>query len=152
MITKYVTPKAFSKITKGKKVVDYPNEWIKDIDGVRYHIVNPEMVYKITELKKESYLWYLGMSYDSYAHHLKEMFGDDDARVYMLECDWFPTELVAGIKNGRFSNTSALSQRTGWIRSFGRIELFRASRINEAIALLNKNHFMFNIIMLKDAV
>lgn len=152
MITRFVTPKAFSKIAKGKKVVDYPNEWIKDVNGVRYQIVNPEMKYRITELSKDSYAWYLGMTYDSYASTLKEMFGDDDAKVYMLECDWFPTELVAGIKNGRYSNTSALSRKTGWIRSFGRIELFRASCIEEALAILNKNHFMFNLSMLKEAV
>lgn len=152
MITKYVTPKAFSKLSKGKKVVDYPNELIKDIDGVRYHIVNPDMEYEIYELGKEHYSWYLGMTPESYASALKEMFGDDDTRVFVLKCEWFPTELVAGIKGGRFCNTAALSRKTGWIRSFGTIELFRASCIEEAIAILNKNHFMFNLSMLKEAV
>lgn len=152
MITKFVTPKAFSKIAKGKKVVEYPNEWIKDVNGVRYQIVNPDMQYQITELPKESYAWYLGMSYEDYASTLKEMFGDDDARVFVLKCEWFPTELVAGVKDGRYSNVSALSRKTGWIRSFGNVELFRASCIEEAIAILNKHHFMFNLSMLKEAV
>ena len=152
MITKFVTPQAFSKIAKGKKVVDYPNEWIKDVAGVRYQIVNPDMEYQITELRKESYAWYLGMTYEDYASTLKEMFGDDDARVFVLKCEWFPTELVAGIKDGRYSNTTALSRKTGWIRSFGNVELFRASCIEEAIAILNKHHFMFNLSMLKEAV
>lgn len=152
MITKFVTPKTFSKIAKGKKVVDYPNELIKDVAGVRYQIVNPDMKYEITELRKESYAWYLGMTYEDYASTLKEMFGDDDARVFVLKCEWFPTELVAGIKNGRYSNVSELSRKTGWIRSFGNVELFRASCIEEAIAILNKNHFMFNLSMLKEAV
>ncbi len=152
MNIKYVTPKAFSRISKGKKVVNYPNEWIKDVNGVRYQIVNPDMEYEFYELKKDQYCWYLGMTYENYASMLKEMFGDDDARVFVLRCDWFPTELVAGVKNGRFSNTTALSSKTGWIRTFGNIELFRASCIDEAIAILNKNHFMFNISMLKEAV
>lgn len=152
MVTKYVTPKSFVKISNGKKVVDYPNEWIKDVDGVRYQIVNPDMKYEITELKKEQYLWYLGMSYESYASTLKYVFGDTDARVFALKCEWFPTELVAGVKGGRYCNVSTLARKTGWLRSFGNIELFRASCIDDAIAILNKNHFMFNISMLKDAV
>lgn len=152
MITKYVTPKAFLKLSKGRKVVDYPNEWIKDVEEVRYHIVNPDMKYEIYELGKEHYCWYLGMTPESYASTLKEMFGDEDTRVFVLKCEWFPTELVAGIKNGRFCNTASLSRKTGWIRSFGNIELFRASCIEEAIAILNKNHFMFNLSMLKEAV
>lgn len=152
MQTKYVTPTAFIKASTGKKVVDYPNPWIKDVDGVRYHIVNTEMEYKISELEKKSYPWYLGMTYESYVSHVKDIFGDTDARVFVLECEWFPTELVAGVKGGRFSNVSDLSRKTGWIRSFGSIELFRASCIEEAIAILNKHHFMFNLSNIKEAV
>lgn len=152
MKTRYVSPEKFSKVSKGKKVIDYPNEWIKDVDGIRYHIVNPEMQYKISELEKKSYPWYLGMTYDDYAKATKEMFGDDDARVFVLECEWFPTELVAGVVGGRFRNTSSLSRKTGWIRTFGTIELFRAAKVEDAIAILNKHGFMFDKSQLKIAV
>lgn len=151
METRYVSPKKFSKVSKGKKVVDYPNEWIKDVNGTRHHIINPDMEYKISVLEKKSYPWYLGMTYEEYAKATKEMFGDEDARVFVLECDWFPTELVAGIANGRYSNTSSLSRKTGWLRSFGVIELFRAEKVEEAISILNKYGFKFDKAQLKIA-
>lgn len=71
--------------------------------------------------------------------------------VFVLECDWFPTELVAGIANGRYSNTSSLSRKTGWLRSFGVIELFRAEKVEEAISILNKYGFKFDKAQLKIA-
>ena len=87
METRYISPEKFSKVSKGKKVIHYPNEWIKDVNGIRYHIVNPNMEYKISELEQKSYPWYLGMTFDDYSKTVKEMFGDDDARVFVLECD-----------------------------------------------------------------
>ncbi len=152
METRYISPEKFSKVSKGKKVIHYPNEWIKDVNGIRYHIVNPNMEYKISELEQKSYPWYLGMTFDDYSKTVKEMFGDDDARVFVLECDWFPTELVAGINNGRYSNTSSLSRKTGWIRTFGAIELFRAEMVKEAISILNKHGFKFDMSQLRKAV
>lgn len=142
METKYVTPEKFSKLSKGKKVVDYPNPWFKDVNGIRYHIINPEMEYKIELLPKESYLWYLGMSFESYSKHLEEIMNDEDPRVFVFSCEWFPTELVAGVTNGRFCNTSALSLNTGWIRTMNS-DYFRASKVKEAIRILNANGFMF---------
>lgn len=109
------------------------------------------MEYKISVLEKKSYPWYLGMTYEEYAKATKEMFGDEDARVFVLECDWFPTELVAGIANGRYSNTSSLSRKTGWLRTFGVIELFRAEKVEEAISILNKHGFKFDKAQLKNA-
>lgn len=152
MNTRYVSPEKFSKVSKGKKVVDYPNEWFKNVNGILYHIINPDMEYKILLLKKESYSWYLGMVYDDYSKMVKEKFGDDDARVFILECDWFPTELVAGVTNGKFCNTSSLSRRTGWIRTCYNIELFRAERVEEAISILNKHGFNFDMSQLKITV
>lgn len=152
METRYVSPEKFSKVSKGKEIVDYPNQWFKDVNGVRHHIINPDMEYKISVLEKKSYPWYLGMTYEDYAREINEMFGDDDARVFVLECDWFPTELVAGVVNGRFCNTSSLSRKTGWIRSFGTIELFRAEKVAEAISILNKHGFKFDKAQLKMAV
>lgn len=151
METRYVSPEKFSKVSKGKKVVDYPNEWIKDVNGIQHHIINPDMEYKISVLEKKSYPWYLGMTYESYSKAVKEMFGDGNARVFVLECDWFPTELVAGVTNGRYCNTSSLSRKTGWIRSFGTIELFRAAKVEEAISILNKYGFKFDKAQLKIA-
>lgn len=142
MKTKYVTSEKFTNLSKGKKVVDYPNPWFKDVNGIRYHIINPEMKYKIELLPKDSYLWYLGMSFESYTKHLKEVMNDEDPRVFVLSCEWFPTELVAGVVNGRFCNTSSLSLKTGWIRTMNS-DYFRASKVKEAIRILNANGFMF---------
>ena len=94
---------------------------------------------------------YLGMTYEEYAKATKEMFGDDDARVFVLECDWFPTELVPGVANGRYSNTSSLSRKTGWLRTFGVIELVRAEKVEEAIFILNKHGFKFDKAQLENA-
>lgn len=140
----YVSPEKFKKVSKGKKVTDYPNQWVKSVGGIMYFIINPDMEYKIYELEKKSYPWYLGMTYESYSESVKEIFGDDDARVYVLECEWFPTELVAGITNERYCNTSSLSRKTGWLRSFGSKELFRSAKVQEAISILNKHGFMFD--------
>lgn len=151
MGTRYISPEKFSKVSKGKKVIHYPNEWIKDVNGIRYHIINPDMKYNISEIEKKSYPWYLGMTYESYSKAVKEIFGDDDARVFILECEWFPTELVAGVTNGRYCNTSALSRKTGWLRSHN-ADLFRAAKVGEAIAILNKHGFKFDMSQLHDAV
>lgn len=144
METVYTTPAKFAKISKGKNVKNHPNPWFKDIEGKRYHIINPDMEYQIELLDQKNYLWYLGMTYESYTRHLKEILDDDDPRVYVLTCDWFPTELVAGIVNGRFCNTSELSKKTGWIRTFNS-DYFRASKVKEAIRILNKHGFKFDI-------
>lgn len=145
MKTKYVSPARFERIQKGKVVKNYPNPWIKDIGDVRYHIIDPDMEYEIKLLEESQYLWYLGMTYEDYAKVVKEVFDEDDARVYVLRCDWFPTELVAGIKNGLFSNHAPLSQKSGWIRTFGNIELFRAGAVRTGIEILNRAGFKFDI-------
>lgn len=149
MKTKYVSPARFERISRGKDVKNYPNPWIKDIAGVRYHIINPDMEYEITLLDKDSYPWYLGMTYEDYSKVVKELFDEDDAHVYVLRCDWFPTELVAGIQNGRYSNHAPLSQKTGWIRTFGNIELFRAGAVKTGIGILNSAGFKFDINKIK---
>ena len=142
---RYVTPRGFARMSKGKKVTDYPNPWIKDIDGVCCQIINPDMEYKISTIGKEHYPWYLGMTFEEYAKQVKEIFGDDDARVFALECEWFPTHLVAGVRNGRYNNMTSLSRKSGWIRTFGGMDLFRASQVKTAIAILNKAGFKFNV-------
>lgn len=149
MKTKYVSPARFERISRGKEVKSYPNPWIKDIAGVRYHIINPDMEYETTLLDKDSYLWYLGMTYEDYAKVVKELFGEDDPRVYILRCDWFPTDLVAGVKNGRYDNSTPLSVKSGWIRSFGNLELFRAGAVRTGIDILNRAGFKFDINKIK---
>lgn len=145
MKTKYVTPERFASISRGKDIKHYPNEWIKEIGGICYHIINPDMKYHVEEVSKNDYPWYLGMTYDNYSKQIQERFGEADARIFALRCDWFPTDLVAGVRNGRYNNMTSLSKKTGWIKTFCNVELFRAERLPEAIAILNKNGFGFSL-------
>ena len=40
---------------------------------------------------------------------------------------------------------TSLSRKSGWIRTFGGMDLFRASQVKTAIAILNKAGFKFNV-------
>lgn len=143
MKTKYITPEGFAKISEGKAVKHYPNKWIKEMDDVCYHIINPEMKYHIAEVAKKDYPWYVGMTYESYASYIRDRFGETDARIFELKCDWFPTDLIAGVKNGRFDNNTSLSLKTGWLKTFCNVDLFRAEKLPVAIKILNKHGFKF---------
>lgn len=153
MITKYVTPQQFAKVSKGKKVKHYPNPWIKEIGDVCYQIINPEMEYEISLLDEKDFQWYLGMSPKSYAERIKELFGDDDTRVVVLNCDWFPTDLVVGTVpcqvvpwrvDSKYHWDTELSRKTGYIKHQND-HYFRASKVSEAIKILNKHGFKFEM-------
>lgn len=146
----YTTLRKFNKISKGKKVIEFPNPLVKEIDGIRYNIVPKDIVCKAELMKPESYEWYLGMSYDQYKELIKKEFDDDDPRVYVLSVStgFFPTELVAGVKDRVFSSYTALSKKTGYInRAFlgSAGNAFRASCIQATLKILKKNHFKFEI-------
>lgn len=89
----------------------------------------------IEALDKNQYMWFLNRTHDK--------IGD----VYMAidSKGWFPTELVAGVKERCFSEDTSLSRNTGWLKGNGcrgsMTEFFRADRINEAIKVLKNNGY-----------
>lgn len=161
MKAKYVTPEQFAKLSKGKKVKSYPNLLVKVIGDVTYNIVTPDTVCKISRLTEEQYTLWLGMSKETYKNGLSKYKDDANSDVYKLtvEGGWFPTELVAGtvscnlgygVTRNAFSMNTPLSDKTGYLQANGSIGsascLFMGSKVNEAIKILNKNHFNFKMI------
>lgn len=143
----YVSPEQFARISKGKVVRNFPNELIKEIGGVTFQIVPHGLKCTVEKVAKESYPWYLRMDEDSLAQVTKELFGYRDTEVYRLSCEWFPTDLVAGVEYGRFSSFAKLSKKTGFLE-FGYAGsdscFFIGSKVNEAIEILRKKGFMFD--------
>lgn len=151
MATIYTTEKKFKKISKGLEqyVHHYPNPDIKELNGIKYEIVPSDIRCTIQKLDREHYTWFLGMDFEEYKKFIEDVFNDDDPDVYKLEVSscWFPVDLIAGIKDGRYSIHSKLSEKTGYLTSHSssNIVLIRASKIQNAVKILNKNHFKFNI-------
>ena len=148
-MTKYVSPEQFSRISKGKVVISFPNELIKEIGGVTFQIVPHGLKCTVEKIAKESYPWYLRMDEESLALITKKLFGYSDTEVYRLSCDWFPKDLVAGVEHGMFSSFAKLSKKTGFLE-FGYAGsdscFFIGSKVNEAIKILIDNGFMFEYV------
>lgn len=148
-MTKYVSPEQFARISKGKVVISFPNELIKEIGGVIFQIVPHGLKCTVEKVSKESYPWYLGMDEDGLALVTKKLFGYSDTEVYRLSCEWFPMDLVAGVEHGRFSSFTKLSKKTGFLE-FGYAGsdscFFIGSNVNEAIKILRDKGFMFEYV------
>lgn len=148
-MTKYVSPEQFARISKGKAVRNFPNELIKEIGGVTFHIVPHGLKCTVEKVSKESYPWYLRIDEYGLALVTKKLFGYSDTEVYRLSCEWFPTDLVAGVEHGRFSPFTKLSKKTGFL-GFGYAGsdscFFIGSKVNEAIKILRDKGFMFEYV------
>ena len=120
----------------GLKVINtFPNPVFYDVDFegelCRLHLLNDEN--NIIHFKK--------LTSDEKSWYCPQIKNDD---IIMLSGEWFPTELVAGVINGRFDSKSDLSLATGWIQSFNTgssNECFKLSRVYEAIYILEKEGF-----------
>ena len=125
---KYVTPEEFAKLSKGKKVKDFPNPLVKEIDGQSYNICTPECTCEVSKLPHDQYKWYIGASFEEYQQKAKEVFGEENSEIIVISTNtkagyhWFPTELVcgtipvhigAGIMREKFSIKTELAQKTG---------------------------------------
>jgi len=143
MTTKYVSPTKWQAISKGKRVKDFPNPAVKEMDGVRYEIVdNPTCT--IRKFEEEDYPWFIGLRKDLFMHK----YGGEVYELTVVD-GFFPIDLVAGVKNGMFSEDADLSRETGWLssRNLGTAgEAFNSSKVNNAIKILRKNGFMFDFI------
>ncbi len=144
----YVTPRKFAKLSKGKKVKHYPNECCKQVDGVNYFIVQPDIECKCYKMKPEEYCWFIGIKHEVFEEKAKDLWNEPNGDVYILECDWFPKDLVVGVENGRYSMRAELSRKTGWIQTQclgSNCCAFTASGVKEAIKILNKNGYKFSM-------
>lgn len=140
----YVSPKLFARLSKGKKVKDFPNPDVKEIDGVSYYIVdNPTCM--IRKLEENEYPWHLGLSHDTFT----EKYGSEDAYILKVSTGFSPTDLVAGVKKGMYTEDTPLSRKTGWLSSCNlgtASDAFCGSKVNNAIKILRSKGFMFDFI------
>ena len=157
---KYVTPQEFERLAKGKKVKEFPNPLVKEIDGVHYEIMKPEAMCKVMALPHEHYEWFLGCTFEEYQRMIKDKYGEENSEVIEIWTDtkagysWFPTELVCGtvpvslgygIVREMFSPKSDLAKQTGYLQQRNNTGsfacYFRSAKVNEAIRILNANHW-----------
>lgn len=131
----YVTERQFARIAKGaKNIVNYPNPIVKVADGVRYNIVKKGTKAEISKLPEKDKYWYLC-----------KPISEEVVRIEVK--GWFPTELVCGVARRTFSSETKLAQKTGCLTSYmtgtsGSANMFfLASKVDEAIKILKKNHF-----------
>jgi hypothetical protein len=127
----------YRKSLAGLKVINtFPNPIFYDVEynneKCRLHLITDEnnKVF-IRTLTDEERAWY--------CPQIKS------EEIIMLSCEWFPKELIAGVYNGRYDINTDLSRATGWVQSFNTgssSECFRASRVYEAIYILEKNGFI----------
>ena len=156
----FVTQEEFTQISKGKKVVSFPNPLIKEVDGVRYEIMTPQATCSVSAMPHDDYEWYIGASFEEYQRKVKELYGEENSEIIVISTNtkagyhWFPTELVcgtipvhigAGIMREKFSIKTELAQKTGCMlkgENAGSFECyFRSSKVNEAIRILRDNHW-----------
>ena len=145
---KYVTKQQFDELlAKGART--FPNGRMLELDGKEYY--NCEGIEcSIYLIRPEHYKWYIGMSFGNYAQALVAATGDKqvDTRVVCLKVnDFFPTELIAGTRGKKYDASTALSQKTGWLKATGNrgsgSEFFRADKVQEAIKILQANGYNF---------
>ena len=144
---KYISKQKFDElIAKGAQT--FPNGRRLDFDGKEYY--NCEgITCSIYLMRPEHYKWYIGMSFGNYAQALVAATGNKqvDTRIVCLKVDdFFPTRLIAGVRNGKYDASTALSQKTGWLKGVGfrsTTEFFRVDRVKEAIKILRANGYNF---------
>jgi len=134
----FIKEKDFVKYAKGKTVKDYPNPYVKDVDGVRIDIIptNEKVVFRpLTDSEKS---WF-GIREDGVIY---------EGRMSVL--GWFPTELVCGVMRSpgyhdRFSAHSPLAKETGYVSTNGnfgsRSDAFRATKVKVAMKKLQQVGF-----------
>lgn len=118
---------------------NFPNPDIKkclDKNGNEYflHIVKSTDTFSIVELNPSDIKWYCP--------------NIEDERVYKITTtNFFPKDLVAGVVNGRYTEKSHLSEKTGWIMSVNtgsNSECFTADRVQNAINLIKQAGYIFD--------
>ena len=103
----FIKEQDFKAFSKGKKVVDYPNQYVKDVAGERVDIIPTGECITFKKMSESDVRYYIGnVGEDVYEASVK------------IGC-WFPTELVCGVVRGCFSQNTDLSKDTGWLQTTG---------------------------------
>lgn len=124
----YLTQKAYES---GQfKVVDsFPNPSIKNVlmggEKIRVNIISPDQTVTVASLTEQEKQW----------------FGARNRDVVMVTVNnaHFPTELMAGVIDGRYNENHEKSRRYGWINSCNTgsgSALILKSKIDECVRLL----------------
>ena len=134
----YIKELDFIAFAKNKCVKNFPNRFIKEVNGERVNIIPfDEIIIAKLITDADELKWY----------------GILEHEAYMLQCtklNHFPTELIAGVKNKQFSQDTELSNKSGWLKANGATgtftEFIKATKINEAITILQNNGFTVKMI------
>ena len=136
--TNFIKESEFAKYAKGKQVKNYPNPYVKEVDGVNTHIIPADEKIVFRPLTDDEKRWY-GIR--------------DTGVVYegrMTVLGWFPTELVCGVMRSpgyydRYTENSPLAKKTGYVATNGNFgskgDAFRASKVQVAVGILRKAGF-----------
>jgi len=133
---KYVTEeqwKEISQSTPKNKIENFPNELVKNVDGVRYNIVPKNSAVTMELLTAEGKSWFLQKPVDA-----------DVVKMHYSE-GHFPTDLVCGVEFRTYSENTELAKEHGFVASNGNSgtasECFLLSHVDKVIETLEKNNF-----------
>jgi hypothetical protein len=102
----YLTQEAFES-SRYHVVKSYPNPNIKAVlmNGKKFmvNIITPDQKVTVSNLTKQEQEWYGARNHD--------------VVMVTVENGYFPTELLAGVIDGRYSENHYISRRYGWINS-----------------------------------
>lgn len=132
-MVKYIKEKDFGRFAKGKVVKNYPNPYVKNVDGEDVFIIPDSETVTFKKMSESDVHYYVGnVSNEVYEGSVK--IGG-----------WFPTEIVCGTVNGSFSMRSELAKECGWLQTNGTFgsknDAFLASRVKIAARKLENVGF-----------
>ena len=126
----YIKEEKFAEYAKGKAIKNYPNPYVKEVDGEMVNIIPKGEAVVFKKMSREDTLFYIGKVEGAVYEGTVAIGG------------WFPTELVCGVTNGRFSQETELAKKTGWLNTLGtfgsRNDAFREEGVKEAARLLEE--------------
>jgi hypothetical protein len=126
-------------VAKHNCISNFPNPDIRkciDKNGVQYylHIVKSDDSFIIEELNESEIQWHC-------PQHL------DERICKITTTNFFPKDLVSGVLNGKYSEKTHLSEKTGWIMSINTgssSECFCVDRVQNAINLIKQAGYIFD--------
>lgn len=136
--TVYLSESEFAEISKKMEgVKSYPNPYIKESGNVRYQIIPDGEEIAVRTLTDAERDWF--------APNNK---GQEVVIAFVSILCWFPIDLIAGVENGRYSQNTTLSEKTGWLSSSSALGsqsvLFLKDKVDAALGILKEHGFKIN--------
>lgn len=136
--TVYLSESEFAEISKKMKgVKSYPNPYIKECGNVRYQIIPDGEEIAVRTLTDAERDWF--------APNNKSQ---EVVIAFVSILCWFPIDLIAGVENGRYSQNTTLSEKTGWLSSSSALGsqsvLFLKDKVDAALGILKEHGFKIN--------